>query len=41
MRTIEDELDDEEGFEDWLYGNNIDKRSVGIEKTIIKRWEEK
>ena len=32
--------DDEEGFEDWLYGKNIDKRPVWIEKTIIKRWEE-
>jgi hypothetical protein len=40
IRMIDDELDDEEGFEDWLYGKNIDKRPVWIEKTIIKRWEE-
>ena len=33
IRMIDDdELDDEEGFEDWLYGKNIDKRPVWIEK---------
>ena len=39
IRMIDDdEVDDEEGF-DWLYGKNIDKRPVWMEKTIIKRWE--
>jgi len=28
----DDELDDEEGFEDWLNGKNIDKRPVWIKK---------
>jgi len=40
IRTIDDdELDDEEGFEDWLYGKNIDNRPVWMEKSVKRWWE--
>jgi hypothetical protein len=38
IRMIDDdELDYEEGFEDWLYVKNIDKRPVWIEKNYNKK----